>query len=224
MLKPKKKITSKEIQRDPFLETIDKAQAHLEQSRSSYVKIGIGIIVVIIAFNIYSDKNSQNNSSADASLGRALVALSLDDIENAKFQFETIINEFSSTKSAKLAKYYLGKMKYDSGDYFEAQIDLGEFINSKAIDLLMPSAYLMLADISLQNDKIDDALDLLLEGKNSSENIHNQRMIELEIVRINIMQGGSGNSQTILEDMLSSKNVTSSEKQIAEELLGKISG
>ena len=224
MLKPKKKITSKEIQRDPFLETIDKAQAHLEQSRSSYVKIGIGIIVVIIAFNIYSDKNSQNNSSADASLGRALVALSLDDTENAKFQFETIINEFSSTKSAKLAKYYLGKMKYDSGDYFEAQIDLGEFINSKAIDLLMPSAYLMLADISLQNDKIDDALDLLLEGKNSSENIHNQRMIELEIVRINIMQGESGNSQTILEDMLSSKNVTSSEKQIAEELLGKISG
>tara|TARA_B100001996_G_C18539903_1_gene546509 strand:- start:185 stop:859 length:675 start_codon:yes stop_codon:yes gene_type:complete len=224
MLKPKKKITSKEIQRDPFLETIDKAQAHLEQSRSSYVKIGIGIIVVIIAFNIYSDKNSQNNSSADASLGRALVALSLDDTENAKFQFETIINEFSSTKSAKLAKYYLGKMKYDSGDYFEAQIDLGEFINSKAIDLLMPSAYLMLADISLQNDKIDDALDLLLEGKNSSDNIHNQRMIELEIVRINIMQGESGNSQIILEDILSSKNVTSSEKQIAEELLGKISG
>jgi len=115
-------------------------------------------------------------------------------------------------------------MKYDSGDYFEAQIDLGEFINSKAIDLLMPSAYLMLADISLQNDKIDDALDLLLEGKNSSDNIHNQRMIELEIVRINIMQGESGNSQIILEDILSSKNVTSSEKQIAEELLGKISG
>ena len=224
MLKPKKKITRKDIQRDSFLETIDKAQAHLENSRSSYVKIGIGIIIAIIAFNIYSDKNSQNDSSADASLGRALVALSLDDNENAKFQFETIINEFSSTKSAKLAKYYLGKMKYDSGDYFEAQIDLGEFINSKAIDLLMPSAYLMLADISLQNDKIDDALDLLLEGKNSSENIHNQRMIELEIVRINIMQGESGNSQTILEDMLSSKNVTSSEKQIAEELLGKISG
>ena len=127
MLKPKKKITRKDIQRDSFLETIDKAQAHLENSRSSYVKIGIGIIIAIIAFNIYSDKNSQNDSSADA--------LSLDDNENAKFQFETIINEFSSTKSAKLAKYYLGKMKYDSEDYFEAQIDLGEFIIKDMISI-----------------------------------------------------------------------------------------
>jgi len=42
MLKPKKKITRKEIQRDPFLESVDQAQAHLEENRSLYMKLAIG--------------------------------------------------------------------------------------------------------------------------------------------------------------------------------------
>ena len=48
MLRPKKKITRKEIQRDPFLESVDQAQAHLEDNRSLYLKIGIGLIAVLL--------------------------------------------------------------------------------------------------------------------------------------------------------------------------------
>ena len=224
MLKPKKKITKKEIQRDPFLETMDKAQSHLEEKRSSYLKIGIGLIIAVILFNIYRQKNSENNLTADASLGKALVALSMKDNDNAKFQFETIINEFDGTSSAELAKYYLGKIKYDSGEYFEAELDLIEFTKYKSIDLLMPSAYQMLADIAMKNEKVDEAIKLLSEGKKTSNNIHIQRIMDFEIIRIKIMQGNNNNSQSILEEILSSKNATSSEKKTAEELLGKLSG
>ena len=49
-------------------------------------------------------------------------------------------------------------------------------------------------------------------------------MIDFEIIRIKIMQGNNNSSQSILEDILSSKNATASEKKTAEELLGKLSG
>ena len=87
---------------------MDKAQAHLEERRSNYMKIGIGLIIAILGFNFLSQKNSQNNSTADAYLGQALVALAQDDTENAKFQLETVLNDYGGTKSAELAGYYLG--------------------------------------------------------------------------------------------------------------------
>ena len=51
MLKPQRKITRKEIKRDPFLETIDKIEYNFEQNKKTYLKIALGIIAVIIFVN-----------------------------------------------------------------------------------------------------------------------------------------------------------------------------
>ncbi len=48
MLKPQRKITRKEIKRDPFLETIDKLEYSFEQNKKTYLNIVLGIIAVII--------------------------------------------------------------------------------------------------------------------------------------------------------------------------------
>ena len=56
MLKPKKTITKKEIERDPFLESINKTQAHLQEKRSYYMKMALALIVVLIGYNIISEK------------------------------------------------------------------------------------------------------------------------------------------------------------------------
>ena len=42
MLKPKKKITRKEIKRDPFLETIDKLENSFEKNKKTFFKYCIG--------------------------------------------------------------------------------------------------------------------------------------------------------------------------------------
>jgi multisubunit Na+/H+ antiporter MnhB subunit len=99
MLKPKKKITRKEIQRDPFLESVDQAQAHLEENRSLYMKAAIGLIVVLIGYNIMTEKSTQHKLDASAALGQALVALDRGDVTNAQFQLETVLNEFEGTPS-----------------------------------------------------------------------------------------------------------------------------
>ena len=54
MLKPKRVITKKEIERDPFLESVNKIQIHFQDRRSDYMKIALGLIVVLIGFSIVS--------------------------------------------------------------------------------------------------------------------------------------------------------------------------
>ena len=96
MLRPKKKITKKEIQRDPFLNQ-DQAQAHLEENRSRYLQIGIVFFAILIGFNVLSNNSQNANEEASSSLGDALLTLDLNDQTTAKFQLETVINEYENT-------------------------------------------------------------------------------------------------------------------------------
>ena len=130
MLRPKKKITKKEIQRDPFLETVDQAQAHLEENRSKYLQVGIAIVALLIGFNIISNNSQIRNKEASSSLGDALLTLDLNDQTTAQFQLETVINKYENTASASLAEYYLGKISYDDNDIVNAEKYLRSYLNN----------------------------------------------------------------------------------------------
>ena len=61
MLKPKKNITKKEIQKDPLLETIDKFQAKVENNKQFYSKIVIGLLSIVILISFLVRNNHLNN-------------------------------------------------------------------------------------------------------------------------------------------------------------------
>ena len=221
MLRPKKKITRKEIQRDPFLESVDQAQTHLEENRSLYLKIAIGIIVALLFFNIRSNRQAQYNIEASASLGKALVTLDQGDKSSAKFQLETVHNEFDGTSSAYTASYYLGKIKYDAGEKLEAQGYLSSFLKKNRKDPLAHSAILMLADIAVNQDKMNDAINMIDKGlKNSSK--YDSITLELMKARILLDYNKTNESNLIIERLLNENNLSADHKQLAQELQGKI--
>ena len=224
MLKPKKTITKKEIQRDPFLEAIDKTQAHLQEKRSNYMKMALGLIVVLIGYNIISEKKSQSNFDASTALGQAMVALDRGELENAQFQLETVINEFSGSESAEIAGYHLGKMKYESGDNNGAEIYLSQFLRNEPVDVMVSSSALMLADIFFESGNNQEAIRFLDIGIKKSKDNHTRRIITLEKAKLILLQGDFERARTITDGILSNKDVTVVEKQIAEELLGRIPG
>ena len=224
MLKPKKKITKKEIRRDPFLESIDKAQAHISESRTTYMKVALGLIAVLIGYNVITEKRSQKNLDANAALGKAMVALDRRDVNNAQFQLETVITEFNGTPGAELAGYHLGKLKYEAGDHTGAKIYLSQFLKDQTVDIMVSAAALMMADISVQDGDTNTALSFLENGILKSRDVHTHRMIELEKAKLILAQGDNEAAYTIATDILSKKNVTAIQKQAAEEILGKIPG
>jgi len=224
MLKPKKNITRKEIQRDPFLESVDQAQAHLEENRSLYLKVAICLIVVLLGYNIMNEKSTQHKLDASAALGQALVAIDRGDVSNAQFQLETVLHEFKGTPSASLASYYLGKMRYESGDVTQAEQYLTEFFNDKPVDIMVSSAALMLSDIYEQGNDMNGAVSYLEQGIKKSRDTHAFRMLELSKARLFLKQGNFDGARGIVEGLLAKNDLSSDHKQTAEEIIGNIVG
>tara|TARA_B100000809_G_C15103604_1_gene517863 strand:+ start:75 stop:749 length:675 start_codon:yes stop_codon:yes gene_type:complete len=224
MLKPKKEITRKEIQRDPFLETIDQTQSHLQDNKSVYMKIGTGLIIFLLAFNVITNKRSKLSMDANGALGQALVALDSGDLSNAQFQFETVMSKYDGTKSAEIAGYHLGKLYYDSGNSKDAKIYLNQYLKDQPVDIMVSSTALMLANISENNGNLQEAISFLDKGIKKSIDTHTQRILTLEKAKFILSQGDDEQTKALVKGILSEKNVTPVQKQVAEELLGKISG
>jgi len=220
MLKPQRKITRKEIKRDPFLETIDKIEYNFEQNKKTYLKIALGIIAVIIFVNFLLNKQSQKDFDSNSALGIALVAFDNEDYENAKFQFETILLDFSGTNSSNIANYYLGKISFENNELIKAESYLNEYLNNSEPDMLIPGTIKILSNIALKNNEFDKAIKLLDRGLRLGldNNISNE--FKLLKVSIFIEQDKTEIAQKILNEILIEKKLPIHLKQQSEELIG----
>ena len=222
MLKPHKIITRKEIKRDPFLETVDRLEYNFEKNKKTYMNIALAMIAGFFIINFLLNKQRQKELDSNTALGTALVAYDNTDYENAKFQFETIVSEFSGTISANIANYYLGKIAYNNNDFNKSKLYLNKYFNDYGIDILVPGTIKMLSDIAVKDNKPKDALAILDRGirLNMNKNINSE--LKLSKVLILISLGDKKSSNKILNDILSDKNMSSSIKQMGEELIGML--
>jgi len=222
MLRPKKKITKKEIQRDPFLESVDKTQAHLEENRSKYLQLGLVLLILLFGYNIITDKQSQLDIDASASLGDALLTLDRDDFTTAQFQLETVINEYVNTPSASVAEFYLGKMSYNADDKEEAGRFLNSYLKKNPKGFLAASASIMLADIAANGSQLKEGIQILEKGIRNVNSKKDLRLLQLRKAELELRQGNKDIAKTIVEELLSEDDITNWNKQIAQEILGRI--
>jgi predicted negative regulator of RcsB-dependent stress response len=222
MLKPKKNITQKEIQRDPFLETVDQAQAHFEDNKSFYAKIITGALVALLGFFILNKKNSEHNINASVSLGQALVALEQSDLSNAKFQLETVIDDYSGTPSSINANYFLGKVYFDEGDYPKSKKLISTFYKKSSNDMMLTASAQLLAEIEVQNSNNPGAIEILKKAIRSTALESQKNALSLSQAKIFISIGDDKKALASIDLLLASSTVSSAQKQAAEELLGKI--
>ena len=220
MLKPQRKITRKEIKRDPFLETIDKIEYNFEQNKKTYLNIALGLIAVIISVNVLLNKQGQKDIDSNSALGIALVAFDNEDYENAKFQFETILSDFSGTNSSNIANYYLGKISFENNDLTKAESYLNEYLNNSEPDILIPGTIKILSNIALKNNEFDKAIKLLDRGLRLG--LDNNISNEFKLLKVSILieQDKIEISQNILNEILLEKKLPIHLKQRSEELIG----
>ena len=220
MLKPQRKITRKEIKRDPFLETIDKIEYNFEQNKKTYLNIALGLIAVIISVNVLLNKQGQKDIDSNSALGIALVAFDNEDYENAKFQFETILSDFSGTNSSNIANYYLGKISFENNDLTKAESYLNEYLNNSEPDILIPGTIKILSNIALKNNEFDKAIKLLDRGLRLG--LDNNISNEFKLLKVSILieQDKIEIAQNILNEILLEKKLPIHLKQRSEELIG----
>ena len=220
MLKPQRKITRKEIKRDPFLETIDKIEYNFEQNKKTYLNIALGLIAVIISVNVLLNKQGQKDIDSNSALGIALVAFDNEDYENAKFQFETILSDFSGTNSSNIANYYLGKISFENNGLIKAESYLNEYLNNSEPDILIHGTIKILSNIALKNNEFDKAIKLLDRGLRLG--LDNNISNEFKLLKVSILieQDKVEIAQNILNEILLEKKLPIHLKQRSEELIG----
>ena len=222
MLRPKKKITKKEIKRDPFLETVDQAQSHIEENRSKYLQVSIGIVALIIGLNVFSNNSNIRKSEASSSLGDALLTMDLNDPTTAKFQLETVINEYENTTSAYLAEYYLGKMSYDNNDNVNAEKYLNSYLNDNPKGFLAPSASIILADIFVSKEDFETGIVLLDNCIKNTKSIKDLRQLKIRKADYYLHIGQKSEAKLIIDRLLLEEDLSSANKQVCQEIMGKI--
>jgi len=224
MLKPKKHITQKEIQKDPLLETIDNLQSKVEKNKQLYTKVVVGALLVLGLTTFLVRNNRVNNAAADTALGIALISIDKGDYSTASFQLENIINDFESTSSADLANYYLGKQKFDNNELDMAQKYIESYLDSKYSHILHTAASELLADIYIKKSNIDFAIDTINKSLKVCDAPFNCRSLKLKKALFSIEKGETEAANKILTEILEQNDLSQGQKQIAEELMGKLMG
>ena len=219
MLKPKRKITRKEIKRDPFLETIDKIENSYEKNKKIFLNFIIALVAGVFIINFILKKQDQKNIDSNSALGIAMVAFENRDYENAKFQFESIISDFNGTTAFSAANFYLGKIYFESSDFVKSESFLNTFINSGKTEILYLGAIKMLTNIAMQNREYDKAIKLLDSG---SKNVSKNDYIELKLIKTLVLknQGNTDKAKSLLDEIISEKKLPRALKQKSEELIG----
>ena len=222
MLKPKRKITRKEIKKDPLLEKIDSVQAKFEKNKKTYGNVAILVFLILIGGYIFKNKQNQNEIDSKSALGMAMVAYSSMDYENAKFQFESIRSGFGNTSSANLSSYFLGKIAFEKADFVNSSLHLNDFLKNSDDDILICGAIKLLIEISLKNNNPEEALKNL--DKVTEYKLSNASMLDLELTKVAIflIMDDSKSGKVVLEEIYNQKDLPSHIKKRVEEFYGMI--
>ena len=222
MLKPKKNIAKKEIQRDPFLESVDKAQAHLEDNKKKYTNIALALLALLVGYNILSNRQTSTSAKASAELGIALTSLDKGDTTTAEFQLETIYNDYSGTQSAVNAGYFAGKLNYDKNKYDLAKPQIANYIKNSKDKFMYTPATLILSSIARFEGNNDQALDYINHGIKKCSLKNELNLLKIHEANILIDMGDRAAAKSIIDQILKEKNLSIGNKKLAQEILGKL--
>jgi len=151
MLKPKKKISKKELKHDPLLTSIGQAKTYYDQNKKYLSYATTGLIVLVIAIVIFVNNRRANAEKAATELGKIYKIYDNAAMDKAQYKIaingqpergimglKAIVDNYGSSTSGELARFYLANAYYNLGQYDEALNQYEDF--SSGDPLLAASA------------------------------------------------------------------------------------
>lgn len=128
MLKPKKKISKREIKEDKLVSSYFEATNWYEKNKKLVSSIITGIVIVVIIAIVVRNNIAGNNEQAMTELAKVLPYYDQGNYEGAingipqnnVRGLTAIVADYGSTKSGEFAKFYLANAYYISQQYDKA--------------------------------------------------------------------------------------------------------
>lgn len=127
MLKPRKRLTKKELKEDKLVTIYMQAQRWLEEY-SKYIIGGIAAILIIVLIGVfYSNSLKTAEMESSSTLSQATNAYERGDYETAASILSNLVDQSGNTRSGKLARLYLANSLFQTGKYYEAEEQYRKF-------------------------------------------------------------------------------------------------
>ena len=110
----------------------------------------LALLVFLVTFQAFSLNGEAKPTQSDTALSNAMIYFEKGDFDNAVLQLESVVDNYSGSKAAHQAKFYLGRTAFINGNNDKALVYLSESVSKLKFDNLKKEGYIMLAE--LQND------------------------------------------------------------------------
>ena len=158
----------------------------------------LALLVFLVTFQAFSLNDEPQPTKSDTALSNAMMYFERGDFDNAVLQLENVVANYSGSKAAHQAKFYLGRTAFINGNDDKALVFLSESVSKVRYDNLKKEGYIMLAELKNDVKMFDRAMKYT-----SSEN-------ELKYISIlkakKLAQNGQIDRATIILDSLNTDN------------------
>ena len=202
MLKPKRKITSKELKKDPFLESIYSIKQHFDEKKPQYLKIGLSVVVVFLIGFLYNSNSVTNENEADYGLSIGMVYLNQGDYQNAIMQFQQIVDEYSNTNSGYEASFHIGKIHFERGNYDLALPHFERYASGSKNNFILSSAYESLSAIYEDKNNLDDAISYQKKSINKSISELGNAYSKLRLAKLYILNNDKVKAIKVMDEVI----------------------
>jgi len=146
MLKPKKKITKKELKEDKFVKYTLQAKTYLDENSKQVFTVVGSILAVVVIIILFVYIQGTKTEEAQAQLGIAQVEYSNLNYEKAINRLQKLTNEYSGTTEADQGLFLLASIQYQQEKYEDAKEYFHLFLDSySGSKILIASGYAGLA-------------------------------------------------------------------------------
>ena len=118
----------------------------------------LALIVFLVTFQAFSLNDDVKPSASDTALSNAMIYFEKGDFDNAVLQLESVVDNFSGSKAAHQAKFYLGRTAFINGNNDKALVYLSESVSKMRYDNLKKEGYIMLAELENDTKMFDKAM------------------------------------------------------------------
>jgi len=130
MLKPRKKITKKQLKEDKLVTFYFQAQEWLEKNGKLLTMAAAAVVLVAAGVAYYSYAQVRAEKTASVDLARATRTFEAQDYQTAISQLSPIVDSYGSTTSGKMARLYLADAFFQTKEYANARKHYQKFASS----------------------------------------------------------------------------------------------
>jgi tetratricopeptide (TPR) repeat protein len=128
MLRPKKKISKREMKEDALITSYVKVTSFYQEHKKN-ISIGItALVIIVFAVVVYFKNRADNNEKAVSQLGQIFQAFdagqfqsAIDGVPERNIPgLRSIVDNYGNSPTGDLARFYLASALYSTGKYDEA--------------------------------------------------------------------------------------------------------